>query len=497
MAEPSGGGPLSFLFPTLKRVKPKKAEEPKKTAAAPSETKSSSQGGQGGQGGSVTVIPQTPPSAPVAIDFTSLSPFGQPKKPMSAADFQAVLDALGLTMPSDEMPALPVFDKAPAIESLPLDLRPMAGWIDNMFGTSYSKTTPSAEDFMNAAMKARALVGDSPAVQQARAQAELAKYQALLEQSGPQARGKFIDAVTGGRGLTSSLEAIPTPSAPVAPSTVPSTVSSTGTGPSAKAPSGGPKAKPGGAKAPRELPVPKVVVKLPPGAENLPMNQQVAILERERDNQQKYQDSIIAYNNQMKNLTADLADKAANDPEIQKYANDFLPKLQITRNILASDKTGGLASLTAMELFHKLVEPVAVHQSDIENAQRMQGLSNRFLGWLEQLRGGKAIGPGGIEDMFRVMSEMQTVYGDHVNKVIRQHEELAGLKGSTTPEVVGEAARKKAAKPTSTFRIRRKGETEEKEITVPASEREATMKKWKGPKDERGRDKFIIIEVGH
>jgi hypothetical protein len=355
--------------------------------------------------------PRPPEPAPLEIGPIAA---GNQGPPMSLDDVLKVLAGLGGGQKGvGDLPPVPEFHPTPTnVGEIPIDLRPIAGWLDSNYGTKYAQSTVNApENYLQMAAKYKELSSGGQAVEQARAMAELERYKAQLKAlHGSGLDDKLLKVITGGRGITFGAGPSEAPAATASGAVPPSAgptqaTSSTGTAPLA-----------------------------------LPAAQALAQAKARKDIKDQSAQARYEFEKSIQGAGVATAKEAMNDKLIRRYTDNIIPATTTLRNALLSDKTpGGEATILALQAFQQSIEPaLAVHQSDIQNYKDAQGLVGKAQGFIDTLRGGSPLSPKAREDMLKMGADMENIWRQAAVKKLDTYKRIGGMQG-VKPEVLDQA----------------------------------------------------------
>lgn len=378
--------------------------------------------------------------------------------PMSAEEAMAIAKLLGYT---GVIPSPPDVSPMPMPEgyNIPLDLRPTANWLDQMFGTKYLAGTPSSEDYMNAAMKARSISTGGPAIEQARAQARLAEYEALLKQ---QDLPNLIKAIHGGRGLT--YGGVLPESAPA--STLPPA--------------------PGVADVPAQP-----LAQAPSPADNLTAAQKLRIAEKNAETRFQNANAKFKQRIEIKGLAPKYAEMALKDELIKKFNNAIQPDVMAVREILDPRKKNisGQEALAAIQKFQRgLIDPNAVHLGEIQNIAALQGSMDKLTNMVQgMISGNYVLGPNTRQEILDVTSDIFNSYRSAAQRNLQNYVRMGaaeGVKPKDIKKIVPNIEPQKVR-----FRVKQKN-GKWQSYDVPFGLRKQTIEKLK-------KQKLEYTEEGH
>jgi len=414
----------------------------------------------------VQMPPQMPPSAGLDLSGLIGGYGGKQRDPMPVDEFKAIMAAIQRAAGNPPpVPDFSIFNHPLDQGEMPLDMRPLAAWIDSQTGSKYLPGTPDLPgEYMLRAKQLREAATGGPAIEQAKAQAMGELYKSQLKKLSADEIVKYIAPVTGRGGLTLGGLTLGGPAL----------AKDVATGAAALAASGIPVAASGSAKSP-----------------SLNLNPAQAISVAKEQKRIKDEDAANAF--QVKKATFELGGKlseqAIKDPLIQKYTDTILPNAGIARAQLLNDNSGGLGSLAAIQTFQKLIEAFAVHESDIKNIQRMQGLSNQLEGFVNSLRGGSTLGTDARMEMVRVIADMEEQWRQSAMNKLKTYKRQGAAQG-VQPGVLEESVGKALA-PRKIHMITIDPKTKQKrEYDISSEDRADFVKEMKGKKME-------VREGGH
>jgi len=410
----------------------------------------------------VQMPPQMPPSAGLDLSGLIGGYGGKQRDPMPVDEFKAIMAAIQQAAGNPPpVPDFSIFNHPLDQGEMPLDMRPLAAWLDSQTGSKYLPGTPDLPgEYMLRAKQLRDAATGGPAIEQAKAQAMGELYKSQLKKLSADEILKYIAPVTGRGGLTLSIPSVNLP---------------------------GDVSKVDGSGIPNFEVKPIGTVSVSPP--KLSPAQAISVAKEQK--RIKDEDAANAYlvKKATYELGGKLTEQAIKDPLIQKYTDTILPNAGIARAQLLNDNSGGLGSLAAIQTFQKLIEAFAVHESDIKNIQRMQGLSNQLEGFVNSLRGGSTLGTDARMEMVRVIADMEEQWRQSAMNKLKTYKRQGAAQG-VQPGVLEESVGKALA-PRKIHMITIDPKTKQKrEYDISSEDRADFVKEMKAKKME-------VREGGH
>jgi hypothetical protein len=350
---------------------------------------------------------------------------GRRAPPMDIDTAKAIAGMLGVNIGAAP-PKPPEFEsfRYPENYNIPIDVRPTANWLDQMFHTNYLAGTPSADDYQNAALKARSMITGGPAIEQARAQAKFEEYKALLDQQDLPRLLKAIapggltydmtkaavDAAKNGTPLPASVAQ--GPSAPEVPYTP--TAEDTTRALAATPENAGPKPK-------------------APAAGKLPPSVVKGILEGKADAEYDNAKAIRDEQIRIQGLAPKYAEDARKDPLIKRFNDSMVPDVVSLRKLLDPRQPviDGQRALAAIQKFQRgLIDPAAVHLGDIENIAALQSTTDQFNKMIDgYISGNKALGPEAASSILNIAGDIYDSYRQAAQGRLQSLKQQGGAQG--------------------------------------------------------------------
>jgi len=410
----------------------------------------------------VQMPPQMPPSAGLDLSGLIGGYGGKQRDPMPVDEFKTIMAAIQQAAGNPPpVPDFSIFNHPLDQGEMPLDMRPLAAWLDSQTGSKYLPGTPDLPgEYMLRAKQLRDAATGGPAIEQAKAQAMGELYKSQLKKLSADEILKYIAPVTGRGGLTLSIPSVNLP---------------------------GDVSKVDGSGIPNFEVKPIGTVSVSPP--KLSPAQAISVAKEQK--RIKDEDAANAYlvKKATYELGGKLTEQAIKDPLIQKYTDTILPNAGIARAQLLNDNSGGLGSLAAIQTFQKLIEAFAVHESDIKNIQRMQGLSNQLEGFVNSLRGGSTLGTDARMEMVRVIADMEEQWRQSAMNKLKTYKRQGAAQG-VQPGVLEESVGKALA-PRKIHMITIDPKTKQKrEYDISSEDRADFVKEMKAKKME-------VREGGH